>query len=89
MEAVRSAEGLGGMWIASLKGWQWHQGEATPAESPLSSESGEAVGRWSKGSGEVEVAAEEGLGTAGCCQRTAALAAVKSDLVGVEVEVGQ
>lgn len=61
MEAVRSAEGTGGTWIGALKGWRLRLGAATPAENPLSSESGGAAsGRWSRGRGEAEEEAEEG-----------------------------
>lgn len=62
VEAVRSAEGVGGTWMGALKGlWRRRPGVATPAENPLSSESGgPASGRWSRGLEEVEEAAEEG-----------------------------
>lgn len=62
VEAVRSAEGAGGTWMGALTGWWRHrQGVATPAETPLSSESGgPASGRWSRGLGEAEEEAEEG-----------------------------
>lgn len=61
MEAVQSAEGVGGMWMGLLKGWRRHPGAATLAENPLSSESGgPASGHWSRGQVEVEEEAEEG-----------------------------
>lgn len=40
MEAVQSAEGVGGSWMGALKGWRRCLGAATLAENPLSSESG-------------------------------------------------
>lgn len=61
MEAVRSAEGVGGTWMGVLRGWRWRPGAATPVENSLSSESGgPASGRWSRGRGEAEGEVEEG-----------------------------
>lgn len=40
VEAVRSAEGVGGSWMGALKGWRHYPGAATLSENPLSSESG-------------------------------------------------
>lgn len=61
VEAVRSAEGVGGRWMGALKGWRQRPGAATPAENPPSSESGgPAWGHWTRGRGEVEEEAEEG-----------------------------
>lgn len=90
MEAVRSAEGVGGMWMGAPKGLQRRLGAATPVENPLSSESGgPASACWSKGQGVVEEVEEEGLATAGCCQQEAAAAAGRSGPAGVEAEVGR
>lgn len=61
VEAVQSAEGVEGMWMGELKGWQQRPGAATSVENPLSSESGgPASGHWSRGPGEVEEVVEEG-----------------------------
>lgn len=61
VEAVRSAEGVGGRWMGALKGWWEHPGAATLAGKPLSSESGgPAWGRWTRGRGEVGEEAEVG-----------------------------
>lgn len=57
VEAVRSDEGAGGTSTGALKGWRRRLGAATPAEKPLSSESGGAA---SRGRGEVEEEVEEG-----------------------------
>lgn len=60
-EAVRSAEGAAGRWMGAPEGWRWRPGAATPAETPLSSDSGgPASGRWTKGPGEAEEGAEVG-----------------------------
>lgn len=61
VEAVQSAEGVEGTWMGALEGWRWRPGGATPAETPLSSDSGgPASGRWTKGPGEAEEGAEVG-----------------------------
>lgn len=61
VEAVQSAEGVGGTWMGALKGWLQYPGAATPVETPLSSESGGAASvHWLRGQGEVEEEAEEG-----------------------------
>lgn len=54
VEAVQSAEEMGGTWMGVLKGWQRHWGASVLAGNPLSSESGVAAsGHWLKGLGEV------------------------------------
>lgn len=59
VEAVRSAEEVGGRWLGALKGW-WPDA-AMPAETPLNSESGgPAWGCWSRVQVGVEEAAAEG-----------------------------
>lgn len=75
--------------MAALKdSWQ-HQGEAIPAETPLSSESGGVEsGCWLRGRGEVEEEGVEGSVTARCC-RWADAAAGRSGPVGVAGEEGQ
>lgn len=61
MEAVQSAEEVGGRWMGALTGWQRHLGATTQAENPLSSESGGAeLGCLSRGRGEAEEAGAEG-----------------------------
>lgn len=71
-----------------LKSLRQHQGAATLAETPLSSESGgAALGRWLRGQGEVEEEVE-GSVTARCCWWEAAVAG-RSGPVGVEEVEGQ
>lgn len=61
MEAVQSAEEVGGRWMGALTGWQRHLGATMQAENPPSSESGGAeLGCLSRGQGEAEEAVEEG-----------------------------
>lgn len=60
-EAVRSAGGAGGTWMGALRGSRRRQGATTPAETPLSSDSGGAAsGCWWRGRGEAEEEAAEG-----------------------------
>lgn len=90
MEAVQSAEWVGGTWMGVLKGSGQHLGASTSAETPLSSESGGAafVG-WKKGREEAEEEVVEGLGIVGGRRRTAAAAVGRSVPVGEEEEEGQ
>lgn len=61
VEAVQSAEEVGGRWMGALTGWQQHLGATMQAENPLSSESGGAeLGCLSRGQGEAEEAAVGG-----------------------------
>lgn len=61
VEAVLSAEGLGGTRMGALRGWRRRPGASTPVEKLLRSESGGAASRsWSRVRGEVEEGAEEG-----------------------------
>lgn len=61
MEAVRSAEEVGGKWMGALTGWQQHLGATMQAGTPPSSENGgAALGCWSRGRGEAGEAAVEG-----------------------------
>lgn len=74
-----------------LKSLQQHQGAATLAETPLSSESGgAALWHWLREQGEVEVEEEEveGLVKARCCRWEAA-AVGRSAPVGVEAVEGR
>lgn len=61
VEAVRSAEEVGGRWLGALKGWWPCPDAAMPAETPLNSESGgPAWWCWSRVQVGVEEEAEEG-----------------------------
>lgn len=61
VEAVQSAEAVGGTGMGVPKGLWQHQGASTLAESPLSSDSGgAALGWWMWGPGEVGEVAVEG-----------------------------
>lgn len=61
VEAVQSAEEVGGKWMGALTSWQRHLGATMQAENPPSSENGgAALGRWTRGRGEAEEAAVEG-----------------------------